>query len=191
MKVVEMGRSDDRVPEDDSPGGATQSPAPAQEHRTSGADSSYEQSGSSSKANTPPAAAGHAAVSEPPVIGHGFINRLATPQGAALLTFLALLVSCASFLANTNFSHISILGPILFFFLSLLAWRQRRKALAIGLVILFLGSLLLAIRVYSAPSVVAFSYDGEPVDNGGIPFGANQPGVPLTEDPVRKSSEIV
>jgi len=126
-----------------------------------------------------------AAIGENRAIGHGLLNWFATPRGAALIGLLGLLVSLASFLTNVSFSRVSILGPALFILLVWVAWRSKRRIIATALAFFCLVSLLLVIRVYSAPPVASFYYGGEAMEISGIPYATASDPVPLTDDPAQ------
>jgi hypothetical protein len=188
-----MGRSEGTGQENGSPGKGVPSEEVTRERPS-------RQSGKSSNLS-PPEEAGQAfpevaseapignpgdvAAGENHVGGRGMLNWLAAPRGAALIGLLGLLVSLASLLTNVSFSRVSVLGPALFFFLIWVALRNRRRVIAAGLGILCLASLLLVVRVYTAPPVASFYYGGEAMEISGIPYATASDPVPLTDNPAQ------
>lgn len=105
-------------------------------------------------------------------------------RGKGALGLAALLVSLAGFLTTTTITRISTFGPVAFGLLLWLLWRRKQKTLMALVGVALLLSLALVVRVYAAPPTVAFSYNGQPMENDGTPY-ANMSEVPVTDDPAR------
>jgi hypothetical protein len=109
------------------------------------------------------------------------LDFLATDKGAVIISLAGVAIAIVSLLTSAPIKRIAILAPILFGLLLWLAWRGKRKKRIVGSSLLFFFSLLLTIRIYSAPNTITIFYDGAVLDTSSIPY--SQGSIPLTDDP--------
>lgn len=111
------------------------------------------------------------------------LDLLSGPRGSAGLALAGLTISLASLLTTTSITRIAVLGPVAFACLVWIAWRQKKRLLGLGALVLCLLSVLLTVRAYSRPPTLHTYYSGAVLDYSEIPYQASS--VPLTDDPDR------